>query len=157
MSNLKEKEKTDSTFKYKISTIPGGESIKSCFSCGVCTAACPVNKVHKDFNPRQIIKMILMGYKKEVLSSNLIWYCILCERCFANCPQKVNFAQIIRALREVAVNEGYLKNNLPESILDIDQLTHQIRKELIDNILKKNMVMGKNDLLISFKEVVNKL
>lgn len=157
MNNTKKNEKLDSTFKYKISTIPGGESIKSCFSCGVCTAACPVNKVNKDFNPRQIIRMTLMGYKKEVLSSDLIWYCILCERCYANCPQKVNFAHVIKALREIAVNEGYINNILPETISDVDQLTHQIRKEFLDNLLKNKKVIGKINLLKSFKEMVNNL
>ena len=155
MYETAENEKLDSTFKYKISLIPGAESIKSCYSCGVCTAACPVSQINKDFNPRQIIRMILMGYKKEVLTSDLIWYCILCERCFANCPQKVNFAHIIKALREMSVKEGYTNSKLPEAILDIDQLTYKIRKEVIDNVLKNKN--NKNDLLRSFKEVVNKL
>ena len=157
MSNPKKIEKLDSTFKYKISQIPGGETVKSCFSCGVCTAACPVNKVNKDFNPRQIIRMILMGYKEEVLSSDLIWYCILCERCFANCPQKVNFAHIIRALREMSLKERYIERGLPDTIPEIDLLTYKLRKELLDNLLKNKKTIDKLDLLKAFKEAVNNL
>lgn len=153
MSTTVKNQKLDSSFKYKISNIPGGETIKSCYSCGVCTAACPVNNVNSDFNPRQIIKKTLMGYKEEVLSSGLIWYCIQCEKCFANCPQKVNFAHIVRALRQTALKEGYVKPEMQANIENIDLLTHKARKELLDEVLKNNTA----DIKKAFKEAVNKL
>jgi heterodisulfide reductase subunit C2 len=145
--------KTDSTFKYRISNIPGGESILSCYSCGVCTAACPVNKVIKDFNPRQIIKKTLMGFKDDVLSSDLIWYCQQCEKCFANCPQKVNFSHIVRALRETAVNEGYAEPDMQVKIENIDDLIQKTRKKLIDAVLKNKTANIKK----VFKDTVSKL
>ena len=36
-------------------------------------------------------KNILSGMKKEILSSELLWYCVQCYTCYARCPQDVRF------------------------------------------------------------------
>jgi heterodisulfide reductase subunit C len=125
----------------------------SCYSCGVCTAACPVNSVKEEFNPRQIIRKTLMGFKDEVLSSDLIWYCRQCEKCYANCPQKVNFALIVRALRETAVKEGYVEPDMQTKIESIDLLTDKVRKELIETTLKNKTA----EITSSLKDIIEKL
>ena len=35
----------DPNFKYDVSAQPGGENIKRCFACGVCTAGCLIREV----------------------------------------------------------------------------------------------------------------
>ncbi len=35
----------DPTFADQIAAEPGGEHIRRCFSCGTCTASCPVREV----------------------------------------------------------------------------------------------------------------
>ena len=65
-------EELDTSFKFKVSEEPGGEHIKSCFACGTCTTTCPVFSVNDQYNPRKIIRMILLGLKEEVLSSDFI-------------------------------------------------------------------------------------
>ena len=66
--------KLDPHFKDEIAEKIGLEEIKPCFTCGSCTGACPVREVIDDFDPRLIIHNILLGMRKEVLSSNLIWF-----------------------------------------------------------------------------------
>ena len=158
-SEIMEKQKTtklDPSFKYRVASHPGGESIKACFACGVCTAACPVNDVEEKFNPRRLIREVLTGDRQGVLSSDMIWYCILCERCFSNCPQNVNFAYIARALREIAVHDGFADKKLPETVLDIDKAVHTARKQVLSGLLKNKKKIGNINAKQLLKKVVSK-
>jgi heterodisulfide reductase subunit C len=98
----------DANFKFLVASEPGGENIKKCFSCGTCTAGCPVREVTDRYNPRKIIRMALLGLKKEVLSSQFIWLCSSCYTCFERCPQDVRIPELMNAIKNIAAREGYL-------------------------------------------------
>ena len=117
----------DPKFKYEVAEQPGGENIKVCFACGLCTAGCPVSEIDENYNPRKIIHMVLLGMRQQVLSSDLIWLCSLCYTCYAHCPQNVKFTDVMRALRTMAVNEGYVHPSFPDRIKEIDNLPRQTR------------------------------
>lgn len=127
----------DYTFKYIVSEEPGGENVKVCFACGVCTASCPAAEVKEEFNPRKIIHMILLGMKDKVLSSDLLWFCETCYTCSFYCPQDVKFAHIMSALRNIAVREGYVDSSFLDVIKKVDSFVHQIRVKMVENILDK--------------------
>jgi heterodisulfide reductase subunit C len=84
----------------------GGETITYCYQCGTCASSCPVAKTTYKFNPRQIIRLALLGDRDEVLSSEAIWLCASCYNCQERCPQKVEVADLIYALRNIAIQEG---------------------------------------------------
>jgi len=111
----------DPNFKLEISREPGGEHIKRCFSCGTCTAGCPVREVTDRYNPRKIIRMALLGMKKEVLSSQFIWLCSACYTCFERCPQDVKIPELMNAIRNIAVKEGYVP---PAMKIQVDLLAN---------------------------------
>ncbi len=114
-------EELDPNFKYEVSREIGGQNIKLCFNCGICTVSCPVRRVDDTYNPRRIIRMVLYGMKKEVLSSETIWKCAHCLTCLERCPQDVKFAEVIEALRILAVREaekGDLKIKGPQFRFD---------------------------------------
>jgi len=121
----------DSRFKYDVAAHPGGENIKLCFACGTCTAGCPVAEIDKEFNPRKIIRQVLLGMRKEVLSSPVIWRCVQCYSCTAKCPQNVKFREIIRALREMAVEEGYANAALIEEVEELNLLSQKLRRDMV--------------------------
>ncbi len=121
----------DPNFKYDVAAHPGGEQIKFCFSCGTCTAGCPVTEVDPRYSPRKIIRRVLLGQRQRVLSDELLWYCETCYACSAYCPQNVKFGDVMRALREMAVEEGYVDRDFLERIRQIDRLAHQLRLGLV--------------------------
>ena len=127
----------DTKFKYDVAAEPGGENIKLCFACGLCTASCPVADIDPDYNPRRIIRMVLLGMRKEVLSSSLPWLCSQCYTCQAHCPQNVDFADVMKALRNMAVREGYVHPSFVEKVKEIDifcqKLRHQMVLSIVDN------------------------
>ncbi|MQY76065.1 MAG: 4Fe-4S dicluster domain-containing protein [Spirochaeta sp.] len=129
--------KLDANFKYEIAARPGGENIKKCFACGTCTAGCPVFHVEHEYNPRKIIRMILLGMREQVLSSRIIWFCAQCYTCSANCPQEVDFSDIMFALRDMAVKEGYAPPDLLEKIDKISTAANEFRRDCIYAILRE--------------------
>jgi len=140
----------DSKFKYEVSEQPGGENLKLCFSCGICTAGCPVTEVEGEYNPRKLIRMVLLGMKEEVLSSNLIWLCSLCYTCYARCPQNVKFTDIMGVLRDMALREKYVHPSFIKNIDEIDRLSQQIRHQMVRAIFpqkKENKSIDQKELV----------
>ena len=125
----------DNNFKNQVAAQPGGERVPHCFLCGTCTAGCPVSEIDESFNPRKIMRQILHGFKDETLSDGEIWKCNQCHTCVAHCPQDVRFADIVRALREIAVAQGIYDQSFVEKIKEIDINAHKQRLEQVKIIL----------------------
>jgi heterodisulfide reductase subunit C len=85
--------------------MPNGEELSACFACSTCTAACPTANMWK-YKPHQLIRMILLGMREEVLSSNEIWLCLTCYECQERCPQKVRVTDIFFDCKNLAAEEG---------------------------------------------------
>lgn len=122
----------DARFKYDVANHPGGENIKLCFACGTCTAGCPVSAIDPEYDPRKIIRQVLLGMRKEVLSSPIIWRCVQCYSCSAKCPQNVKFRDVMKALREMAVEEGYVNSELLQEVEQLDEFSQKLRRDLVD-------------------------
>ncbi len=122
-------------FKQTIKDRPGGENLSLCYSCGSCTGTCPVSEQVETFNPRLIIKKCLLGFSEEVLSGKEIWQCIQCQRCVAACPQNVRFADIIRVLRELAVEQDYFEEDLEEKLDSFDKDVLRFRLDKLEKVL----------------------
>ena len=96
----------DFKFSEEIANIPGGENIRKCYACGGCTIGCPVFEIDERYNPRKIIRMVLLGMRNEVLNSDVIWLCANCYTCFERCPQNVQFTTISHAIKNIAIKEA---------------------------------------------------
>ena len=99
--------KLEPNFRNEILAEPGGERFMRCFSCGTCVAGCPVAGTTERYNPRRIIRMALLGMRQEVLSSEFVWLCSTCYTCYECCPQDVHIPELMNAIRNIAVREGY--------------------------------------------------
>lgn len=147
----------DPKFKYELASRPGGENIKACFSCGVCTAGCPVTEVDPQYNPRRIIRMVLLGLRKEVLSSEMIWLCASCYACYAHCPQNVKFAEVVKALRQMAVEQGYAHPSFLQNMRAIDRQAHLFHHELAREAARRRREELNVDVDQLSQEVLGKL
>jgi heterodisulfide reductase subunit C len=124
-------ENLDPTFRDEVALMPGGANIAKCFACGTCAAGCPVTSIDQEYNSRSIIRKILYGMREEVLSSPQIWLCTMCYRCYSRCPQQVNFTDIMRALRHMAVRDGYAKPEMLAKEDEADKKAQTLRRELV--------------------------
>jgi heterodisulfide reductase subunit C len=125
----------DPLFKEEVAREPGCGHLLRCFSCGVCTAACPVSEVEPDFSPSLIIRYILYGLRTALLSSPALWYCARCARCSFQCPQDVRFLDIIEGLRHLAVREGIVSPARAALLQQGETLVQDLRRRLIKRIL----------------------
>lgn len=103
--------KLDQKFREEISSMPNGEELSACFACSTCTAACPIANIWK-YKPHQLIRMILLGMREEVLSSEEIWLCLTCFQCQERCPQKVRVTDIFFDCKNLAAEEGKVPPNV---------------------------------------------
>ena len=130
----------DLRFRDEIAGHPGGQNIRRCFACGTCAAGCPVTDVDSEYNCRRIIRQILFGMREEVLSSPLIWMCLICYRCYVRCPQQVNFTDIMRVLRYLAVKEKRVSPETFEKINELDRFSQVMRHDLVKSFFEKKDV-----------------
>lgn len=108
-------------FAGEISKIPGAEKTMVCFQCGTCTGDCPIARFSDSYRPRQIIRMVQLGLKSKVLSSPRIWLCAGCYTCTDRCPQDIEVASVLRVLRNLVVQEGFMPSvyrELASNVLD---------------------------------------
>lgn len=89
----------------------GGEILKLCYQCGICTAVCPWNKV-RSFIVRRIMhqgQLGLIDFEDED-----VWLCATCNNCVKRCPRGVEIIDVMRALRRAVTELGIAK--IPDSL-----------------------------------------
>jgi len=130
MSQIKNLEQS---FKNEVASFPGGERVLNCYLCGTCTAGCPISEIEADYNPRKIMRKVLLGLKDELLNSGEIWKCYQCHTCVSHCPQDVRFADVVRALREISQKDGVFNEGFAAEVSKID---YDARKQRLDKVNK---------------------
>ena len=83
-------------------------SLNKCYQCKKCSVGCPVAN-QTESPPSEIIRRLQLGAGDEILEADLIWICLSCETCYARCPNEIDFAAVIDALRSVALERGVSK------------------------------------------------
>lgn len=78
---------------------------EDCYQCGKCSGGCPMGHV-MDLLPNQLIRLVQLGQLTKAIHSDAIWQCVSCENCTARCPQQVDCAGIMDALRQLAVEQN---------------------------------------------------
>ncbi len=79
-----------------------------CYQCARCSGVCQLSKV-QTFEPSKIIQMILEGFEDKIIKSGVLWDCLTCNACLQNCPEGINFADIVR-MAKYKMRESYNQN-----------------------------------------------
>jgi heterodisulfide reductase subunit C2 len=101
ISNMKivgqKKIKTDPSFTEEV-TKRSSQNIFLCYQCKKCVAGCPAKKF-MDSTPAQLMRYIQLGMADEAMKQNIVWSCVSCQSCSARCPQEIDVAGIVDAVR----------------------------------------------------------
>jgi len=96
---------TPNPFLDEVCSTPGGESIRWCAQCGLCSASCP-NVAQMDYSPRKIIALVRAGMRYDALTSNTMWICASCYLCTVRCPKGVKITELMHALERLSTRRG---------------------------------------------------
>jgi heterodisulfide reductase subunit C len=96
------------TFADQVRAIPGGEHLELCYSCGTCVSKCMIQqKVEPEYNPRRLLRMVMMDMREAAFKSPTTWLCSACDLCYPACPQEIHISGVIAAVKQLAVEVGY--------------------------------------------------
>ncbi len=82
-----------------------GENVNLCYQCRKCSAGCPVSYA-MDHTPAQIIHAIRLGLDDLVFHSKTMWLCSSCETCSTRCPQEIDIAAVMDAVKIIGNRKG---------------------------------------------------
>jgi quinone-modifying oxidoreductase subunit QmoC len=102
----------DPQFAGWVAGVIGGERIRNCIQCGLCSASCPLSP-YMDFTPRRLIHMAREGFKRDVLGSFTIWLCTSCYSCTVECPRRIRVTDVMYALKRRAIEDGVYPGHFP--------------------------------------------
>jgi len=89
-----------------------GQNVNLCYQCMKCAAGCPVS-YEMDYKPAELIHAIRLGMDDVVLNSRTMWLCASCETCTTRCPQEVDVAKVMDAVKITARKRG-IKPAIPQ-------------------------------------------
>lgn len=82
-----------------------GQNVNLCYQYRKCAAGCPVSYA-MDHTPDQLIHGMRLGMDDLVLNSKTMWLCASCETCTTRCPQDVDIAKVMDAVKITALHQG---------------------------------------------------
>lgn len=101
---------TDPGFADKIRSA-SGQPIELCYHCQKCAAGCLPMAGFQERTPNQLIRMINLGLKEQVLKDAAIWLCTGCETCGVRCPNGISMAAVLDAVREMTRTENIVRGD----------------------------------------------
>jgi quinone-modifying oxidoreductase subunit QmoC len=115
----------DPTFAHWISHTVGGERIRHCLQCGLCSGSCPLS-LYMDYTPRRLMWLSREGFKEKVLSSYSIWLCTSCYACTVECPKQIRVTDLMYALKARAIQERFYPKRfaIPELAREFSKMIH---------------------------------
>jgi len=113
ITDLTSTKRPDSALRLKVQAMIGEQKPYNCFQCIRCTSGCPSMKM-LELKPHEIVSLAKLGFIEELLTSGILWTCATCLKCKERCPQAVAPADLIFALRNLAVEKEV---KVPESFL----------------------------------------
>jgi len=86
------------------------------------------------------MEMVILGLKKEILPTELPWYCLSCFTCLDRCPQGGDVGDVMFAIRNLAVKNG----NIPAGVFGQAKALYETTRVInpVRSALEKRESMG---------------
>jgi len=102
---------------YKLlNQYPLGDNASECLTCGACNSRCTWFDGEGGPLPRQIIRMAALGLDELLVNSNMLWDCLVCNRCTEVCPMGITMDKVVRKARSLAISDGKIPEDIKTGI-----------------------------------------
>jgi len=88
----------------------------ACLTCGGCSSGCPLSQVGREFSPRTMARMVVLGMKEDAIGSDFVYQCTMCARCTQGCPMGIEIDRLVRKLRGFRVQRGAVFEGLQKTV-----------------------------------------
>ena len=79
--------------------LPEGGNLDMCLTCGLCASGCPASGLADGMDPRKFLRMAALGLDEEVVSTEWVWMCSMCQRCVYACPMSIDIPRLVYEAR----------------------------------------------------------
>jgi Fe-S oxidoreductase len=93
-----------------------GDNISECLTCGACNSRCTWFDGEGGPMPRQMIRMAALGLDEQLVNSDMLWDCLICNRCTQGCPMGITMDMVVRRARSLAIAKGQIPEDIKKGI-----------------------------------------
>jgi len=115
-----------------------GTNVKKCMMCGKCSATCP-SWEDMDVRPHRFVSMVDEGDVEALWNSKSLWKCFSCFACVERCPRGVEPANVIEAVRILAMSPQGRNKIKPEAVPKflLDEAGEEVPQQLLTSAFRK--------------------
>jgi heterodisulfide reductase subunit B len=116
-----------------------GQNVSLCYQCARCSSGCPVAD-KMDLAPHQVMRALQLD-DRSVLAAASAWLCASCYTCTACCPQSLDVAGIMDAVRIASKRLG-----VPAGVADVDRFSSHFlaNVRLFGRVYELGLMAGMN-------------
>ena len=121
--------------------MPSGDNISECLTCGACSTRCSwfdgQLEGHKGPLPRQIVRMSALGLDHALVESNMLWDCLLCNRCTEVCPMGITMDVVVRKARSLDIAADRISHDMKKGIetrLELGDVNGLTKEEFVETV-----------------------
>ncbi len=107
--------KTSVLYKF-LNQYPLGDNVSECLTCGACSSRCTWFDGKGGPLPRQMIRMAALGLDELLVNSDMLWDCLICNRCTQVCPMGITMDKVVRKARSLAIADGKIPEDIKKGI-----------------------------------------
>jgi heterodisulfide reductase subunit B len=112
------------------------EQLILCGKCKACVDDCPTAMTTSEYNPQEILNLVLEGKADEAAKREDVWFCMNCHECSQECPQGFGMVKLIIKLKNLAASKGIYPEAVGHRISELHEsgysfkMDEKIREEL---------------------------
>ncbi len=114
-----------------------GDNISECLTCGACNSRCTWFDGQGGPMPRQMIRMAALGLEDELIQSQMLWDCLICNRCTQGCPMGITMDMVVRKGRSLAAAKDLIPEDIQKGIknrLELGDVNGLTQEEFVETV-----------------------
>ncbi|MBT6337904.1 MAG: (Fe-S)-binding protein [Desulfobacula sp.] len=114
-----------------------GDNVSECLTCGACTSRCTWFEGKGGPLPRQIVRMAALGLDELLVNSDMLWDCLICNRCTEVCPMGITMDKVVRKARSLAIADDKIPEDIKIGIknrLEMGDVNGLTKEEFVETV-----------------------